>query len=82
MCLFGLIIFMCLVLKHNSSELFCLDDVGSRQDHHAAIGQGKIGLECFKWIMNEPLFNNIPIILETPGAGHEAEIALLYQLCD
>lgn len=59
----------------------CSDDVGSCKDHHAAIGKGKIGLDCFKWIMNEPLFDNLPIVLETPVANHKAEIELLYSFC-
>jgi deoxyribonuclease IV len=39
---------------------------GSRVDRHAHIGKGKIGLEAFRFIMNEPRFGKIPKVLETP----------------
>jgi len=41
-------------------------DCGSRKDRHADIGKGKIGLEAFKLLMNDPAFFDIPKILETP----------------
>ncbi|MGH2569320.1 MAG: deoxyribonuclease IV [Bacteroidota bacterium] len=39
---------------------------GSRVDRHAHIGQGRIGLEGFRLLMNDPRFVEIPKILETP----------------
>src|SRR5207245_5130023 len=39
---------------------------GSRVDRHEHIGKGQIGLEAFRFIMNEPRFRNIPKVLETP----------------
>jgi deoxyribonuclease-4 len=39
---------------------------GSRVDRHIHIGQGCIGLEGFRLLMNDPRFVNIPKILETP----------------
>lgn len=53
-------------------------DLGSRVDHHASIGKGKIGLTCFQLIMSDRSLENIPLILETPIAGHKQEIELLY----
>lgn len=41
-------------------------DLNSHVDRHAHIGKGKIGLEGFKLIMNDPRFFDIPKILETP----------------
>ena len=43
-----------------------LKPLGSRVDRHAPLGQGTIGLECFKFIATSPIFDNIPIVLETP----------------
>jgi len=58
-------------------------ELGSRVDRHASIGQGKIGLEAFRLIMNDPRFDGIPLILETPDSGlWAAEIALLYGLIE
>lgn len=43
-----------------------LKGLGSHVDRHAHIGQGKIGLEAFSLLMNDPRFSTIPKILETP----------------
>lgn len=40
--------------------------LGSNKDRHALIGEGMIGAEPFRWIMNEPFSEGIPLILETP----------------
>lgn len=51
---------------------------GSKVDRHNSIGKGEIGIECFKWIMQQDMFNDIPLILETPDETIWAdEIALL-----
>ena len=44
----------------------------SRVDRHWHIGQGHIGLEAFRRIVNHPELRDIPFILETPKTG-EAE---------
>jgi deoxyribonuclease IV len=41
-------------------------DLGSRVDRHAHIGHGKIGLEGFRHVVNDPRFKNRPGCLETP----------------
>jgi deoxyribonuclease-4 len=41
-------------------------DLGSRVDRHAHIGQGKIGKEGFKHIVNDERFAMHPGCLETP----------------
>jgi deoxyribonuclease IV len=53
--------------------------LGSRLDRHEAIGEGSLGLEVFRRIVNDPRFDGIPMILETPGGLDEwkREIALL-----
>ena len=38
----------------------------SRVDRHETIGNGTIGLEAFRLIMNDPHFRMTPKILETP----------------
>ncbi len=39
---------------------------GSRVDRHEHIGQGKIGLPAFRFIMRDRRFRKIPKVLETP----------------
>jgi deoxyribonuclease-4 len=41
-------------------------EMGSRVDRHDNLGKGFLGLEPFQWIMADPRFNGIPLILETP----------------
>ena len=53
----------------NLHVLHCNDskrELGSRVDRHEHIGKGKIGLEGFRWIMNDPKLARVPKILETP----------------
>lgn len=42
-------------------------DLGSRSDRHAPLGEGKIGLESFRYLMTSDLTREIPKYLETPG---------------
>jgi deoxyribonuclease IV len=56
-------------------------DSGSRVDRHASLGKGTLGLEPFRWIMQDGRMNDIPIILETPDETlWPEEIALLKKL--
>jgi deoxyribonuclease-4 len=41
-------------------------DLGSRVDRHAHIGEGDVGLEGFRHILNDPRFQELPMLLETP----------------
>lgn len=51
---------------------------GSRVDRHAPLGEGCIGLDAFRFIMEDARFDNIPLILETPDEERwRDEIALL-----
>ena len=46
-----------------------LQELGSRVDRHARIGKGKIGLEGFSALVNNPDLRQIPMILEIPGGN-------------
>jgi deoxyribonuclease-4 len=45
--------------------------LGSRVDRHWHIGQGHIGLEGFRHIINHPLLAHLPGIMETPRADEK-----------
>ncbi|MGA1849037.1 MAG: deoxyribonuclease IV [Thermoplasmatota archaeon] len=45
--------------------------LGSRVDRHSNIGEGMIGLEGFRHLLNDIRMKDVPMILETPG-GDEA----------
>jgi deoxyribonuclease IV len=49
----------------------CLRDFNSRVDRHWHIGEGKIGLDGFKTLLNHPAFKDIPKIMETPKETEE-----------
>ena len=54
---------------------------GSRVDRHESIGRGTLGLDPFRFIMNDDRFENIPLILETPNnAVWAEEISMLYRM--
>ena len=40
--------------------------LGSRVDRHQHIGQGELGLEPFRFLLNDPRFKRIPKVIETP----------------
>ena len=54
----------------------------SHKDRHEVLGQGSLGLETFRAIVNHPWLKDKPMILETPNElpGYQAEIALLRQM--
>jgi deoxyribonuclease-4 len=55
--------------------------LGSHVDRHDSIGKGFLGNDVFKRIMNDPRFDNLPIILETPNEDIWAEeISMLYEM--
>lgn len=57
--------------------------LGSRIDRHSPMGEGEIGIECFKYIASDPRFDNIPLILETPDEERWAqEIAQLKEFAN
>jgi deoxyribonuclease-4 len=42
-----------------------MKDLGSRKDRHEHIGKGHIGLDGFRFLMNDPRLDAVPKILET-----------------
>jgi len=50
-----------------------LKPLGSRVDRHAHIGEGCLGLEPFRLLLNDPRFCSHPMILETPKEGPNDE---------
>jgi len=56
-------------------------DLGARVDRHESLGKGKLGLEVFRYLMNDSRFDDIPMVLETVDPSIWAdEIELLYSL--
>ncbi len=53
-----------------SPAFFHLNDsegaLGSNKDRHALIGEGRIGVEPFRWLLHDRRTANVPLILETP----------------
>jgi len=57
--------------------------LGCKTDRHENIGKGQIGLDCFRFVMNDKRLQGIPLILETPATvSDEKEIELLYSLIE
>ena len=56
-----------------------MNPLGAHKDRHEKIGQGNIGEETLKAIVNNPRLQGLPFILETPNddAGYAKEIALI-----
>ena len=54
----------------------------SHKDRHEKIGEGSIGIEAMRRIINHPSLRNLPFFLETPNDldGYGKEIALLKSL--
>ncbi|WP_027721126.1 deoxyribonuclease IV [Maridesulfovibrio zosterae] len=44
----------------------CKEGLGSHKDRHEHIGQGRIGIDGFKYIINDSRFSTIPKVIETP----------------
>lgn len=53
--------------------------LGARLDRHARAGQGRLGLGTFRRFVNDPRFEGVPMVVETPGPLEEwrKEIELL-----
>lgn len=56
-------------------------DLGTRVDRHDSLGDGFLGWDPFRFIMNDPRTDGIPLILETPNPDRWAtEIKALFNL--
>jgi deoxyribonuclease-4 len=55
---------------------------GSHADRHTHIGEGEIGLEAFRCLVNDPRLAGLPIIVETPESEtmHEVNVRRLQDL--
>ena len=49
----------------------CLKEFNSRVDRHWHIGEGNIGLDGFKLLLNHPAFKDVPKVMETPKKTEE-----------
>lgn len=57
--------------------------LGSRVDRHHSLGQGELGWDTFRFIMNDPRMDDIPLVLETIDESIWAEeIQALYDLVE
>jgi len=65
---------LCALHLNDSKNAF-----GSHKDRHACIGEGSLGLDTFRNIINHPALADKPMILETPNAlaGYAREIRVL-----
>lgn len=58
------------VIGFDRLKAFHLNDskkpLGSRVDRHTHIGEGYVGLDAFRRIVNDPRFRGLPMLLETP----------------
>ena len=55
--------------------------LGGKLDRHNSIGKGELGTEAFSFLMNDPRFDDIPMVLETIDETLWAEeIRLLYSM--
>ena len=68
---------LCALHLNDSKNVF-----GSHKDRHACLGEGNLGLETFRAIVNHPLLKDKPMILETPNElpGYAQEIKLLREM--
>ncbi|HIF9278666.1 TPA: deoxyribonuclease IV [Photobacterium damselae] len=57
--------------------------LGSHLDRHNSLGVGEIGWDCFRYLMQDPRFDNIPLVLETIDPDiWQQEIAKLRSFCN
>ena len=62
------------------------DDLNEEADEHRNVGEGYLGIEAFRMLVNDPRFAELPMILETPTeddmSGYEADLKLLRSLVE
>ena len=52
----------------------CKKGLGQRVDRHEHIGKGKLGLECFRAIMNDSRLDRVPKFIETPKTLNDRDM--------
>ncbi len=45
--------------------------LGSNKDRHVLIGDGAIGENPFRWLLEDPRSNGVPLVLETPQLNYD-----------
>jgi deoxyribonuclease-4 len=59
----------------SAPSFFHLNDsegpLGSNRDRHMLIGEGLIGVEPFRWLMQDRRSEGIPLVLETPQQHYD-----------
>ncbi|MCC6457440.1 MAG: deoxyribonuclease IV [Caldilineaceae bacterium] len=56
--------------------------LGSHLDRHTHIGEGEIGVEGFRFVLNDPRWDGIPMLLETPKEDDlKEDLMNLQRLC-
>ena len=56
--------------------------LGSHLDRHVHIGQGELGEECFRFILNDPRWDGVAMLLETPKKEDlKDDVLNLQRLC-
>ncbi|CAA6810527.1 MAG: Endonuclease IV (EC [uncultured Sulfurovum sp.] len=57
--------------------------LGSRVDRHHSLGEGEIGWDTFRFIMNDARMNDIPLVLETIDESiWDREIEQMYEMIE
>jgi len=57
--------------------------LGSRVDRHHSLGEGEIGWDAFRFIMNDERMNDIPLVLETINSDiWNQEIEAMYNMVE
>ena len=59
-----------------------MNPIGSHKDRHQKIGEGTLGIETIKRVINHKILRDLPFFLETPNEleGYAKEISLLKSL--
>ena len=55
-----------------------LTELGSHNDRHACVGEGKMGIQVFQAMLKDVRFDNIPMILEIPQRDEKTEGSLKF----
>jgi deoxyribonuclease-4 len=45
--------------------------LGSNKDRHLLVGEGKIGIDAFRWLLRDERTRDVPLILETPQKHYD-----------
>jgi deoxyribonuclease IV len=46
-------------------------ELGTNRDRHMLLGEGRIGVEPFRWLLNDRRSRGVPLILETPQVDYD-----------